>query len=118
MGTLSPRNTPGLREALAARLADEDGDTRIEAVHGLALRGDERAREAALELLGDAAPEEDARPADTIWKRHALQQATIRLAALTGDPRFRAHLPPLDERWRGTALESELERAHARTAQD
>lgn len=118
LGTLSPRNTPGLREALAARLADEDGDTRIEAVHGLALRGDERAREAALELLSDAAPEEDARPADTIWKRHALQQATIRLAALTGDPRFRAHLPPLDERWRGTALESELERAHARCAQD
>jgi methionyl-tRNA formyltransferase len=118
LGTLSPRNTPGLREALAARLADEDGDTRIEAVHGLALRGDERAREAALELLGDAVSQEDVRPADTIWKRHALREATIRLAALTGDPRFRAHLPPLDRRWRGTALEGELERAHARTAED
>jgi methionyl-tRNA formyltransferase len=118
LGTLSPRDTTELRKALAARLADEDADTRIEAVHGLALRGDQRALEAALELLSsDAGTDADAGAADTIWKRHALQQAAIRLAALTGDPRFRDHLPPLDERWRGTALEGELERAHARVAQ-
>ncbi|MGZ8633429.1 MAG: HEAT repeat domain-containing protein, partial [Solirubrobacteraceae bacterium] len=117
LGTLSPHDTTDLRKALAARLGDEDIDTRIEAVHGLALRGDVRALEATLELLGDAGLDADAGAADTIWKRHALQQAAIRLAALTGDPRFRYHLPPLDERWRGTALEAELERAHARVAE-
>ena len=119
LGTLSPRDTDELRDALAARLGDEDDDTRIEAIHGLALRGDERGSEAALALLVAGEPEgEEERPAETIWKRHALQQATIRLAALTGDPRFRAHLPELDERWRGTALEGELTQAHARTAGD
>jgi methionyl-tRNA formyltransferase len=117
LGTLSPRDTTELRRALAARLADEDSDTRIEAVHGLALRGDVRATEAALDLLVDSSLDADSGAADTIWKRYALQHATIRLAALTGDPRFRNHLPPLDERWRGTALESELERAHARCDQ-
>ena len=41
----SPRPTrPALRDALAARLDDPDEDTRMEAVHGLALRGDERAQ--------------------------------------------------------------------------
>lgn len=117
LGTLSPRDTPELRKALAARLADEDADTRIEAVHGLALRGDRRALEATLELLDEAGRDADPGAADTIWKRYALQRAAIRLAALTGDPRFLVHLPPLDERWRGTALEGELERAHARCRQ-
>ena len=117
LGTLSPRDTTELRKALAARLGDDDPDTRIEAVHGLALRGDVRALEATIELLGDDGLDADESAADTIWKRHALQQAAIRLAALTGDSRFRDHLPPLDERWRGTALEGELERAHARVAE-
>ena len=36
--------------------------------------------------------------------------------ALTGDARLRPYLPALDERWRGTSLERELERAHERTA--
>jgi methionyl-tRNA formyltransferase len=117
LGTLSPRDTTELRKALAARLEDDDPDTRIEAVHGLALRGDVRALEATIELLGADGLDADESAADTIWKRHALQQASIRMAALTGDSRFRDHLPPLDDRWRGTALEGELERAHARVAE-
>ncbi len=118
LGTLSPHDNDALRAALAARLEDEDGDTRIEAVHGLALRGDERASEAALALLEAGEPGGDDGAADTIWKRHALQQATVRLAALTGDARFRSHLPALDERWRGTELEDTLAQAHARCSAD
>jgi len=112
LGTLSPLDTPSLRDALAARLGDEDDDTRIEAVHGLALRGDPRALETVLDLLEVTSDD----GADTIWKRHALQQATVRLAALTGDPRLAPHLPALDEKWAGTELERELRRAHERMA--
>ena len=43
LGTLAAADTPELREALAARVEDADEDTRLEAVHGLALRGDTRA---------------------------------------------------------------------------
>ncbi|HEY7075844.1 MAG TPA: formyltransferase family protein, partial [Solirubrobacteraceae bacterium] len=55
LGTLAPHDTVALRDALAARLADPDPDTRLEAVHGLALRGDPRAAEAAPAILADAA---------------------------------------------------------------
>jgi hypothetical protein len=116
LGALCPQDTPALREALAARLGDEDDDTRIEAVHGLALRGDARALDAVLDLLGEVGPHDDGgNAADTIWKRYALTQATVRLAALTGDPRLKAHLPALDERLVGTAIEPDLRRAYERT---
>ena len=46
-----PQDSPALRDALAARLDDADPEARIEAVHGLALRGDTRAVEPALALL-------------------------------------------------------------------
>ena len=83
-----------LRDALAARLDDSDDSTRIEAVHGLALRGDARALDAVLDLLGEVGPHDDGgNAADTIWKRYALTQATVRLAALTGDARLKEHLP-------------------------
>jgi methionyl-tRNA formyltransferase len=59
LGTLAPQDTPELREALVARLGDPHAQTRLEAVHGLALRGDKRAVEAALELLATA---EDGEP--------------------------------------------------------
>ena len=96
-----------LRDALAARLDDSDDDTRIEAVHGLALRGDARALDAVLDLLGEVGPHDDGgNAADTIWKRYALTQATVRLAALTGDARLKEHLPALDERLVGTAIEA------------
>ena len=102
LGTLSPEDTPTLRDALAARLDDSDDSTRIEAVHGLALRGDTRALDAVLDLLGEVGPHDDGgNAADTIWKRYALTQATVRLAALTGDARLKEHLPALDERLMG-----------------
>ena len=115
LGTLSPQNTEVLRDALAARLDDSDDDTRIEAVHGLALRGDARALDAVLDLLGEVGPHDDGgNAADTIWKRYALTQATVRLAALTGDARLKEHLPALDERLVGTSIEPELRRAYER----
>jgi len=110
LGTLADQDSPSLREALAARLADDDPDTRIEAVHGLAVRGDARAVEPALALL-DAGEAGGSR-----WSRHALQEAAIHLGALSGDRRFAAHLPALDDGWRGTTLEGELQRAIERCA--
>ena len=87
LGTLAPVDSPALRDERVARLADPGDETRIEAVHGLALRGDLRAVETALELLGAAAPR------DSVWTRHALVEAAVRLAALTGDERFAPFLP-------------------------
>jgi len=91
LGTLAPQDTPELREALAGRLADEDAETRVEAVHGLAMRGDLRAVEPALELLAQAASGEAAGPV-TVWKQHALRTAASRLAELSGDERFAAYV--------------------------
>ena len=109
------QDTPTLRDALAARLDDGDESTRIEAVHGLALRGDARALDATLDLLGEVGPHDDGgNAADTIWKRYALTQATVRLAALTGDARLKEHLPALDERLMGTAIEGDLRTAYDR----
>ncbi len=110
LGTLAAEDSAALRDALAARLDDADAETRIEAVHGLALRGDLRAVEPALAIL--AAGE----PGGSRWTRHALSESAIRLAALTGDPRFSSYLPPLDGVWAGTALQRELARAHERCA--
>jgi len=110
LGALAEHDSPELRGALAARLGDEDRDTRIEAVHGLALRGDARAVEPALELLGEG------ERSGSLWTRHALQEAAIRLAALSGDARFAPHLPALDDGWRGTTLERELALALERCA--
>ena len=110
LGALAAQDSPGLREALVARLGDADADTRIGAVHGLALRGDVRAVGPALELLGAG---ERGRSA---WTRHALEEATIRLGALSGDWRFAPHLPALDDGWRGTTMDRELRRALERCA--
>ena len=110
LGTLATQDSPALREALVARLADADADARIEAVYGLSLRGDTRAIEPALELL------ESGVEGGSFWTRHALQEAAIRLGALSGDARFAPHLPALDDGWRGTTLERELERALERCA--
>jgi methionyl-tRNA formyltransferase len=110
LGALAPHDSPALRDALVARLDDADREARIEAVYGLALRGDERAVEPALALLGAG------EPGGSFWTRHALQEAAIRLAALSGDRRFAPHLPALDDGWRGTTLERELARALERCA--
>jgi HEAT repeat protein len=110
LGTLAADDSAALRDALAARLGDAHAEARVESVHGLALRGDLRAVEPALELLAAGAA------GGSVWSRHALQEAAIRLAALSGDPRFAPHLPALDDGWRGTTLEHELERALERCA--
>jgi HEAT repeat protein len=89
LGTLAPADTPELRDALVARLGDEHAQTRLEAVHGLALRGDKRAVEAALELLATA---EDGEPT-AVWRRMELRETAKRLAEATGDPRFEPYLP-------------------------
>jgi len=88
LGMLASQDTAELREALAARLADPDPETRLEAVHGLAVRGDQRAVEPALELLA-AATESDG----GLWRRMELRETAQRLAAQTGDERFDPYLP-------------------------
>ena len=69
LGTLADEDTPALRDALAARLDDPDEDTRLEAVHGLALRGDHRADDAARDLLAGTA-----RPTRRRLARHLLAE--------------------------------------------
>ncbi|MET8505721.1 ankyrin repeat domain-containing protein [Streptomyces sp. NPDC004787] len=56
-----PDDTPAVREALAARLADPDPETAAEAARGLALRQDPRAVDALARLLADSDPEGPAR---------------------------------------------------------
>jgi methionyl-tRNA formyltransferase len=105
LGTLAEHDTSELRDALVERLGDADSDARIEAVHGLAVRSDARAVEPALALLGAG------ERGGSRWTRHALQEAAIRLGAMSGDVRFAPYLPALDDGWRGTTLERELARA-------
>ena len=52
LGALSELDSPAIREALAARLADADDEVRGEAIGGLAKRQDERAVDAILGELG------------------------------------------------------------------
>jgi len=89
LGMLASEDSENLRDALAARLDDPDAETRLEAVHGLALRGDLRAVEPALELLAAAAKSEG----DGMWRRMELRETAQRLAAQTGDERFEPYLP-------------------------
>jgi HEAT repeat protein len=106
LGALAGADTPALRAALAERLYDADPETAVEAMHGLAIRGDAGAAEAVLRRL-----ESGGTGAAALWTRHALEEATIRLAALTGDPRFGPYLPADAERYAGTMLEGDLRRA-------
>jgi HEAT repeat protein len=115
LGALSGHDTEALRGALLARLDDPCLAARLEAVHGLALRGDARAAEPALGLLAQAARADG----HGIWGTYALQESAVLLAALTGDERFREHLPaPDDERVRGTELGRVLRKALARLDQN
>ncbi|MFF0436563.1 ankyrin repeat domain-containing protein [Streptomyces sp. NPDC004327] len=54
-------DTPVVREALAARLADPDPETAAEAARGLAIRQDPRAVDALARILADGDPEGPAR---------------------------------------------------------
>jgi HEAT repeat protein len=79
LGTLAEQDTPDLREALAARVEDDDESTRLEAIHGLALRGDDRVKDAALEVLEQAGD-------DDFYRRMLLQETAAVLAE--DDDRF------------------------------
>lgn len=102
LGVQIDRDTPDVREALAARLSDDHGDTRSEAIRGLARRRDERALELALAAASDGGGE-------------GVEEAIVLLGASTGDPRLLPHL----ERLRADpevaeTYGDELERALAR----
>ncbi|MFF3318906.1 ankyrin repeat domain-containing protein [Streptomyces sp. NPDC003035] len=56
-----PEDTPVLREALAARLDDEDPDVAAEAARGLAMRQDPRAVERLAWILAEGGPDGTAR---------------------------------------------------------
>ncbi|MEU6948234.1 ankyrin repeat domain-containing protein [Streptomyces sp. NPDC046316] len=56
-----PEDTPVLRAALVARLADDDEDAVAEAARGLAMRQDPRAVEVLARILADGDPEGSAR---------------------------------------------------------
>ncbi|GIF20879.1 hypothetical protein BJ973_001214 [Actinoplanes tereljensis] len=75
-------DSPRLRDALADRLNDDDVDTRVEAIHGLATRGDERVVQPLLDIL-ESPPES----ADSGLIAEAL------CALATADPRLLPHLP-------------------------
>lgn len=73
-------DSPTLRDALAARVGDEVHDINLQAVYGLAVRGDPRALPPLLELL-KSPPE---RHFDQVLRDDALDA----MIELTGDPRL------------------------------
>ncbi|HEX8626598.1 MAG TPA: HEAT repeat domain-containing protein, partial [Catenuloplanes sp.] len=79
-----------LRDALVRRLADPDLDTRAEAIHGLATRGDRRAIPPLLEALAGPWPGSDP---------HLIDEALYALAATTGDQRLCAQITVRRDRW-------------------
>ena len=76
-------DSPWLRDALADRLNDDDIDTRVEAVHGLATRGDERVMQPLLDIL--ESPPESSDPG-------LVAEALCALATATADARLGPHL--------------------------
>lgn len=84
LGRVLERDTPQIREALAERLDDTDGDTLDEAIVGLAYRGDSRAVEPLLARLDDGR------------EGPLLDEALFELGARLDDLRLRPHLR---DRW-------------------
>jgi HEAT repeat protein len=74
---------PQLRAALADRLADDDPDTLAEAIHGLAVRGDEQAVQPLVSAL--RSPQRFSDP-------NVLTEALYALAVATADPRLHPYL--------------------------
>jgi HEAT repeat protein len=105
LGAQIERDTPAVREALAARLGDADEDTHEEALIGLGLRGDPRAIEPLLKWRED-------------YEGYRLDEALWQLAAKTGDPRLRDEversLNELREEDPDGELPDELDAARAR----
>jgi HEAT repeat protein len=110
LGVQIDRDTADVREALAARLQDSYGDTRAEAVRGLARRRDERALEAVLSAEGGGAGGGGSGSDST------LDEAVVLLGATTGDPRLLARLEALSADPETAALYGdELQRALERS---
>ena len=102
LGVQIDRDTPEVREALAARLADPDVNTRQEAILGLAERHDERALDAAV-AAASAAGEASV----------SLNRAIVLLAARTADPRLAPYVENLRDQ-PDPYVREELEQALAR----
>lgn len=93
LGTQSEMDSREIREALAARLSDEDDDTRCEALVGLARRGDDRVVAPLIKALG----------AETV------SSLELEAAELIADPRLYPALLALRGRWQ--SHDEELENA-------
>jgi len=83
IGSMIETDTPAIRAALMARITDEDGDTRGEAIVGLARRHDERVVEPLLAEL------------EAGWDGRLLLEAATEIA----DPRLYPVLARLQEEW-------------------
>ncbi|MFJ9810207.1 ankyrin repeat domain-containing protein [Streptomyces sp. NPDC101158] len=83
-----PDDTPLVREALAARLADPDPETAAEAARGLAIRQDPRAVEVLARILADSAPDDPARETALAALEH-LRDPRVRTRLEWTTPRCR-----------------------------
>lgn len=83
----APIDSAAVRDALAARLDDEDDEVRFEAARGLGERADPRAIDAVVAFWTEF---EDADP---------LVPAALELAAATGDERLRPIVESLGPEW-------------------
>ncbi|MEV4514516.1 HEAT repeat domain-containing protein [Dactylosporangium sp. NPDC049525] len=105
----SAADFPALRAALLARIDDPDPETRAEAIHGLAVRGDPRAIGPLLEMLDSPVDQDVA---------YNVHEALYAIAAATGDPRLRAHVAAHRDSWLadvpGEPLPEDLRAALAR----
>jgi HEAT repeat protein len=87
LGSMIDTDTEEIREALSNRLADEDSDTRHEAIVGLARRQDERA-------LGPVISELSGDPLD-------ITLLTLEAAAELKDERLCPYLLSVEKEWEG-----------------
>jgi HEAT repeat protein len=94
------RDFPQLRDALAARLGDDDPDTLAEAIHGLAVRADPRAMRPLLRAL-EASP-------DRGDIHFIITEALYALAIATADPRLYPHLLADRDGWISDAPDEDL----------
>jgi HEAT repeat protein len=99
LGTQIDRDDPKLRSALVARLDDPDDETRSEAIRGLAVRGDARAIPQLLtDLQCDTVPEDPS----------VLEEALLKLASRTADPRLCQRVSLIEREWRKDRPDEEL----------
>lgn len=111
LGVQIDRDTPEVRDALAARLGDSAGDTREEAIRGLARRRDERALEEALAAAASASSGAGGGGGGG----PSVEEALVLLGASTGDARLRPFLERIAADPEAAAVYGEeLQRALAR----